>query len=88
MICFIEDDNGNLFCENTCLVRFGMGKNDKCKNCNKKLFKSVLTARENNNNQNCCYFCSKNCFDTYCNKNPNNKLEFEGSVLGLYWPEI
>ena len=62
-----------------------MGENDKCKNCNKKIFGSVVKAREDNDSKICFYFCSERCLALYNNKNPNNKLIKIASVIGGYW---
>ena len=39
------DVNGHIFCDSPCSIRFRMGNNDKCSNCGKKIFGSVLEAQ-------------------------------------------
>lgn len=53
---FYGDENG-IFCDQTCLLRFGMGDKDKRANCNKKIINYLLKAIDNANNDN-FYFCS------------------------------
>ena len=63
-----------------------MGENDKCKNCNKKIFGSVVKASEDNHSKTYFYFCDERCLALYNKKNPNYKLIKIGSVYGGYWP--
>ena len=80
------DVNGHIFCDSPCSIRFRMGNNDKCPNCGKKIFGSVLEAK-NIETGAYVYFCYEECFNKY-NKRNNNKLERVSSVAGGYWAQI
>ena len=75
--------DGHIFCDSPCLIRFRMGNNDKCLNCGKKIFGSVLEAK-NIETGAYFYFCYEACFNKY-NKRNNNKLKRVSSVSGGYW---
>ena len=75
--------NGHIFCDSPCSIRFRMGNNDKCSNCGKKIFGSVLEAK-NIETGAYFYFCYEACFNKY-NKRNNNKLKRVSSVSGGYW---
>ena len=75
--------NGHIFCDILCSIRFRMGNNDKCLNCGKKIFGSVLEAK-NIETGAYFYFCYEECFNKY-NKINNNKLKRFNSVAGGYW---
>ena len=60
-----------------------MGDEDKCANCNKKIFSCVLTAKDFKNND-AFYFCSNICFNKF-NIWINNKLEWISRICGGYW---
>ena len=77
------DADGHIFCDSPCMIRSRMGNNDKCSNCGKKIFGSVLEAK-NKETGILFYFCYEKCFNKY-NKRINNKLERINSVIGGYW---
>ncbi len=53
---FWGDGEGHIFCDSPCLTRFQMGDKDKCTNCNKKIFRCALTAKDYAND-NLLYLC-------------------------------
>ena len=81
---FVGDDEGRIFGDQVCLLRFEMGDKDKCVNCNKKIFGYVLKAKDNANREK-FYFCSEVCFEKYNNKRTKNKLERVSSAFGGIW---
>ena len=84
---FYFDNKGHNFCDEPCLFRFQMGDNDKCANCNKKIFGCVLCAKDFSNDDN-LYFCSNDCFDKFNDKRADNKLECTDSIYGGYWAKM
>ncbi len=81
------DGNGHIFCDKPCSYRFEMGNNDKCAYCGKKIFGSVLKAKDVDNG-NYFYFCYESCFNKYKKKRTDKKLERVGSLAGGYWAQI
>ena len=83
---YYGDREGHIFCDMSCLHRFGMRYKDKCTNCNKKICGYILKAKDNAGGD--FYFCSENCFHKYNNKRTNNKLERVPSVFGNLMKKI
>ena len=81
---FDGDENGHIFCDRVCLLRFDMGDKDNCANCNKKIVHYLLKSIDKKNNDN-FYFCSESCFKKYNDKRTKNKLERISSVCGGRW---
>ena len=81
------DNEGHIFCDEPCLVRFKMGDKDKCANCNKKIFGCVLCAKDYANDDD-LYFCSNECFYKFNAKSTDNKLECTYSIYGGYWAKM
>ena len=81
-----SDYNGK-FCDRPCMIRFEMGDKDKCANCNKKVWHSVLSAKDHSSGEK-FYFCSEGCLNKFNDKRANNKLECDSRLYGGYWANI